>query len=78
MTAVKYMGKIRWHENVCGLYVHQTQKPEDLKRCCGGRENASLKFSPVGSGLDCDPEVCQWDQHCVSAEATLPRCCFYW
>lgn len=34
MTAINYIGKIWWHENIYGLHVHQTQKPKDLKRCC--------------------------------------------
>lgn len=34
MTAIKYRDKIWWHENIYGLYIHQTlmKKPEDFQK----------------------------------------------
>lgn len=72
MTAIKYMGKIWWHENVYGLYVHQTQKPEDLKRCCDGVEMHHLNFLLWDVDLTVTLRFAN-GTNTVSAEATFPR-----
>lgn len=50
MTAIKYIGKIWWLENVYSLYVCQTQKPEDLKRHCWWQWKRITQISSCGGG----------------------------